>query len=98
VEGIRLRRHSSSEGLFETPSRDTRSGMLKETLTGREETIARLVSKGATNAQIASEIGISEHTVRSHLRSIRRKWNVRNRVQMSVCYVRRDEDEARSTG
>jgi DNA-binding CsgD family transcriptional regulator len=50
-------------------------------LTEREREILRYVSLAATNAQIAYDLRISEHTVKTHLYNIFRKIRVRNRTQ-----------------
>jgi len=48
----------------------------------RELEIARLLVIGKTNAEIGKELFISENTVRSHIKSIYRKMDVANRVQL----------------
>ncbi|MBQ8475910.1 response regulator transcription factor [bacterium] len=50
-------------------------------LTAREKEILTLVSKGATNSQIAQKLFVREVTVKTHLNSIYRKLKVDNRVQ-----------------
>ena len=50
-------------------------------LTTREKEILTLVSKGATNSQIAEKLFVREVTVKTHLNSIYRKLKVENRVQ-----------------
>ncbi|HXY75242.1 MAG TPA: LuxR C-terminal-related transcriptional regulator [Dehalococcoidales bacterium] len=55
-----------------------------ETLSSRELEILRMVGKGATNIEIAHALFISEHTVKSHVRSILNKLNIRNRQQAAV--------------
>lgn len=54
-----------------------------EQLTDRERQILRLVGDAATNAQIAYDLRISEHTVKTHLYNIFRKIRVRNRTEAS---------------
>jgi DNA-binding NarL/FixJ family response regulator len=49
--------------------------------TGRELDILRQVASGRSNREVALALGLSEHTVRAHLRSISRKLEVRNRFQ-----------------
>lgn len=46
--------------------------------------ISRMVADGATNTEIARELGISPHTVRSHLSTILRVLNLENRTQLAV--------------
>jgi DNA-binding NarL/FixJ family response regulator len=50
-------------------------------LTERELDVLRLVAAGRHNRTIAVDLGLSEHTVRAHLRGISRKLGVQNRVQ-----------------
>ena len=57
---------------------------LFDTLTDREREVLRLIGFGATNREIAEKLIISEHTVKSHLRSILSKLNIRNRQQAAV--------------
>jgi DNA-binding CsgD family transcriptional regulator len=48
-------------------------------LTDREIAVLRVVAEGLTNAQVASQLHLSEHTVAAHLRSIFRKTEVASR-------------------
>jgi DNA-binding CsgD family transcriptional regulator len=48
-------------------------------LTDREIAVLRVVAEGLTNAQVASRLHLSEHTVAAHLRSIFRKTEVASR-------------------
>jgi small-conductance mechanosensitive channel/DNA-binding CsgD family transcriptional regulator len=70
------------------------TGLLKpdknvENLSDREREVLSLIGKGATNREIAETLIISEHTVKSHLRSILNKLNLRNRQQAAV-YAERE--------
>jgi len=51
-------------------------------LTRRENAIIRLVSSGAKNQEIADQLHISPNTVKTHLYSIFRKTDSRNRVEL----------------
>jgi DNA-binding CsgD family transcriptional regulator/small-conductance mechanosensitive channel len=55
-----------------------------DSLSDREREVLRLIGFGATNHEIAEKLIISEHTVKSHLRSILNKLNIRNRQQAAV--------------
>lgn len=59
-----------------------------EGLTARETTILHLVAEGKTNKEIASELVISENTVKIHLRNILEKLHMKNRIQVAVYAVR----------
>jgi DNA-binding CsgD family transcriptional regulator len=58
-------------------------------LSSRELEVLSLIGNGATNREIAAKLIISEHTVKSHLRSILSKLNIRNRQQAAV-YAERE--------
>lgn len=45
-------------------------------LTARELEVVRLLSEGCTYARIAQRLGISEHTVTSHIKNVYRKLDV----------------------
>jgi DNA-binding CsgD family transcriptional regulator len=51
-------------------------------LTAREQDIARLLARGASNQDIADQLGISVRTTENHLRSIYSKVGVNSRSQM----------------
>lgn len=54
-----------------------------ESLTPREQDILRCVSSGSSNREIAAELGISEHTVKNHLKNILQKLQLQNRTQLT---------------
>jgi DNA-binding NarL/FixJ family response regulator len=53
-------------------------------LSEREREVLSLIGNGATNREIAEKLFISEHTVKSHIRSILNKLNISNRQQAAV--------------
>lgn len=55
-----------------------------ELLTNRERQVARAVSRGLRNRQIAHEFGISEETVKKHLATIYGKLALSGRVALAV--------------
>lgn len=55
-----------------------------ERLDELDDAICRMVADGATNAEIAKALGISPHTVRSHLSQIMRALGLENRTQLAV--------------
>ncbi|MFN2645308.1 MAG: response regulator transcription factor [Burkholderiales bacterium] len=46
-------------------------------LSERERDVLRLISEGATYAEVAKRLGISTHTVTSHIKNCYRKLGVR---------------------
>ena len=56
-------------------------------LTKREEQVVQLVEAGFTNRQIASELHLSEHTVRNNLFRIFDKLGVSSRVELALYRV-----------
>ncbi len=60
---------------------------LTEELTPREMNILQLVVEGKSNKDIASELVISENTVKIHIRNILEKLHLQNRIQAAVYAV-----------
>ncbi|ALG86530.1 response regulator [Gordonia phthalatica] len=53
-------------------------------LTAREREIAERVARGRTNAELAEELFLSLSTVKTHLASIQRRLDARNRVEIAA--------------
>ncbi len=54
-----------------------------EGLTPREKELLREVAQGLTNKEVAVSLGLSEHTVKNHLKNILQKLHLDNRVQLT---------------
>ena len=64
---------------FSAPATEPES----DTLTAREREILRQVASGLTNREAAEVLGISDHTVKNHLKNILQKLQLQNRVQLT---------------
>lgn len=53
-------------------------------LSNRESEVAELVSKGLSNKEVASQLFVTEKTVKFHLTNIYKKMGVKSRAQLIV--------------
>ena len=56
-------------------------------LTPRETDVARLMSQGLYNKLIAVQLGLSEHTVKFHVKNVCTKYGTTSRVVAAVAYA-----------
>ena len=63
------------------------SSLLTDRLTDRETDVLRLLAKGLNNNEIASQLHLSEGTVRNHVSAILDKLNVSDRTQAAVIAI-----------
>ncbi len=63
-------------------------GALRDLLTRREVEVLQLMSRGASNGDIARELVVSEGTVKFHVKNILRKLRASNRAQATSRYLR----------
>lgn len=59
-------------------------GLWDAHLTLREREVASAISVGATNRQIADQMGITERTVKAHVGSVLEKLHLKNRLQLAL--------------
>lgn len=55
----------------------------------REQRVIQLVAQGLKNAEVAEEIGTTEHVVKNYLRVIYDKLGLWNRVELALWYESR---------
>jgi DNA-binding CsgD family transcriptional regulator len=68
------------------------------TLTGAEGQVARLVSDGSTNREVADRLFLSPHTVNSHLRHIFAKLAIKSRTELARIVAEQDAGSLRGKG
>jgi DNA-binding NarL/FixJ family response regulator len=73
--GTRKPSSAVAEGAAKAPS--------GEELTPREREILLEVASGQKNREVAESLGLSEHTVKNHLKNILQKLHLDNRVQLT---------------
>ncbi|PHQ27882.1 response regulator transcription factor [Leeuwenhoekiella nanhaiensis] len=62
-------------------------------LTAREQTIARLITKGKLQKEIADELYISPRTVCNHTVNIMKKWDARSSIDIARKYIVKNPKE-----
>ena len=75
--------------------RPTRSQRGSVRLTKREREIIELIAEGLSNKEIAQQINLSPHTVKSHVHNILEKLALHSRLQVAA-YVHRAEPDSES--
>ena len=77
-----LERRSTALALDKLLEKDALAREVSEALTQRETEIVRMASRGLSNKEIASRLGITEGTVKVHVHSVYVKLKVSNRVAL----------------
>jgi DNA-binding NarL/FixJ family response regulator len=58
-------------------------------LSEREEKVVALVAAGMTNAEVAAEVGTTDHVVKNYLRVIYDKLGLWNRLELALWWEHR---------
>jgi DNA-binding NarL/FixJ family response regulator len=69
------------------------AAMEVEDLTGREREILELLANGFPNKQIADRLGLTDGTVRWHLRHVYNKLHVRSRTEAALKFRSSKQDK-----
>jgi DNA-binding NarL/FixJ family response regulator len=75
---------ASTRRLIEQFARPPAEAPALDELTARERGVLRLLARGLTNAEIATELVVEPSTVKSHVASVLAKLHLRDRVQAVV--------------
>ena len=70
--------------IAEQPRKVSPEKELAAQLTPREREVLHLLGTGLSNDKIASQLFISNHTVKSHIYKILKKLDVENRIQAAL--------------
>ena len=62
--------------------------MSKHILTKREKELIELLILGKTNNEIAKDMIVSVHTIKAMLEKLYIKYNVHNKMQLGVKYIK----------
>ena len=69
------------------PSGERGNGLPSRPVTDRQIEILRIVAQGRTNREVGEELGISERTVRNHMREILRRLSSSDRTRAVVVAI-----------
>lgn len=75
---------------------ETRLGYALRRLSNQENNVLRFVRSGLRNKQIASEMSLTEHTIKTHMSNILRKLEIENRTQLVVAIQKVEVDQGLS--
>lgn len=85
LETVRLDRESSAD-VAEPPAPDPEPHV-DVGLTVREREVLGLMAKGCSNREVASRLGITQHTAKAHVRHMLRKAGAANRTELVSRYI-----------
>jgi DNA-binding NarL/FixJ family response regulator len=91
IRAVNLGYTQLGPGLFEKALQHSPANLSPSTipseltdLTSREKEVLQLIAQGYNNREIATELYITERTVKNHVNSILRRLNLRDRTQAAI--------------
>jgi DNA-binding NarL/FixJ family response regulator len=82
------------DSIYQMPGLRVVSANGEKLLTSREEQVVALVADGLSNRDVATELGLSEHTVKKYLFRIFEKLGISNRVELVLYAVHHTTPQA----
>lgn len=83
-ESLMQRLVQATAGISPPSSQSAQAAPWEAKLTEREREVAKVVAAGASNKEVARQLGITERTVKAHLTTIMDKLGVRDRLQLAL--------------
>jgi DNA-binding NarL/FixJ family response regulator len=88
-ESLMQRLVQATAGISQPSSQSVQAAPWETKLTEREREVAKVVAAGASNKEVARQLGITERTVKAHLTTIMDKLGVRDRLQLALAVHRK---------
>ena len=88
-------RYDESADPDQLTGQQTRIGYALRRLSEQENNVLSLVRCGLRNKQIAHQMSLTEHTIKSHMSNILRKLEIENRTQLVIAVQKIDLNQAR---
>jgi two-component system nitrate/nitrite response regulator NarL len=88
VVPLRPTMQETTQGTTRPDAQDRHAALLAEQLTPREFQVLRLLVEGTRSDEIASRLGASPNTVRTHVQSVLTKLQVHSRLEAATFAVR----------
>ena len=95
IEGDKRIGNDSALSQYGLQNKSTSGQADKKVLTVRENSVLSLIADGLSNKQIARQLGISDGTVKVHVKHLLKKLNVRSRVEAAVWLLMQQQKEHR---